>query len=62
MYELRISIPLEMDRKQAQYKSRLLMKHFNGPDSCDIEEKYDIDQVYYSLYDDIDGGEIDIDS
>ena len=37
------------------------MKHFNGPDSCDIEEKYDIDQVYYNLYDE-NGGEIDFDS
>ena len=51
-----------MDREQAQYKARILMKHFNGPDSCDIEEKYDIDRVYYNLYDDITGDKIEFDS
>ena len=61
MYELRISVPLETDKEEAIYKSKLLRKHFNGPDSRDIEEKYDIDQVYYNLYDE-NGGEIDFDS
>jgi len=61
MYELKISVPLGNDKEQAIYKSKLLMKHFNGPDSCDIEEKYDIAQVYYNLYDYL-GGEIEFDS
>ena len=61
MYELKISIPLGTDKEQAINKSKLLEKHFNGPDYCDIEEKYDIKTVYYNLYDYL-GGEIEFDS
>ena len=61
MYELRISVPLETDIEHARYKARLLRKHFKGPDYSDIEEKYEIDQVYYNLYDE-NGGEIEFDS
>ena len=59
MYELKISIPLGTDKEQAIYKSKLLEQHFKGPDYSDIEEKYDIKQVYYNLYDYL-GGEVEI--